>query len=412
MKISNYRKEKFGYVGCDNAGSVFLFKESAKKPLESNKDINIEEHKLLNLDISSDFHLSSPILVMLEITRKCNVQCKHCYIKGGPPRENELTTDELFKLLKKLSEMKVFHLIITGGEPMMRDDFIEIVNYATDLGFWVSVYTNATKFEEPLLKKINNKRNLEFVIGIDGFKNLKTRDVSPEDIKNNINLVRNLGLKISLDYTFTKHNINDVFEVIDWANTNNYNILFTDLVPLGNARYNQELLPKKNDVKKVLEAHKKYELFKLEQWKESNQGVQDTSNPFYLMYVIEGTTKQCKGSRCLAYISSNGDVYPCSNAAAENMYFADNVREKDFSEIWENCFSEMRKIKWDDFKRCDNCDFNKKLKDYQFCKLRCPVLSNIIHGDKFICGGTPYLIKLTEELIKHKETIIQEVMPE
>ena len=99
-----------------------------------------------------------------EMTYRCNELCVHCYNPGAahspeekPQREtDELTTAEAKALLFELAALGVFRLTLSGGEPTLRKDFIELLKDARRLGFQVVIYTNGLKMSDRLLDTIAN----------------------------------------------------------------------------------------------------------------------------------------------------------------------------------------------------------------------------------------------------------------
>jgi radical SAM protein with 4Fe4S-binding SPASM domain len=84
-------------------------------------------------------HLSAPEVVHVEVTKKCPLNCKHCYSAGDG---KELTAKQMKGLIDILAEMNVFQIAFGGGEPFSRKDFIEIAKYAYDCGIIPNVTTN------------------------------------------------------------------------------------------------------------------------------------------------------------------------------------------------------------------------------------------------------------------------------
>src|SRR5258708_6004639 len=84
------------------------------------------------LDVAPDFHLHTPPLVWLELTRRCNLECPHCYIDGGLAREGEMPGSEFHRLLDEFADMGVWAVAMTGGEPTLHPDFIPLVRHARD----------------------------------------------------------------------------------------------------------------------------------------------------------------------------------------------------------------------------------------------------------------------------------------
>lgn len=84
-----------------------------------------------------------PLAGSIELTLRCNLRCRHCYIHPDTAT-SELTTSEIIVVLDKLADAGVLFLLMTGGEILMRPDFKDIYLYAKKLGFLIILYTNAT----------------------------------------------------------------------------------------------------------------------------------------------------------------------------------------------------------------------------------------------------------------------------
>ncbi|MGA7875423.1 MAG: radical SAM protein, partial [Desulfoferrobacter sp.] len=83
-----------------------------------------------------------PFTVVFEITNQCNLKCLHCY--QGHTRE-ELTLVEIQRILGELAECGCLKLTLSGGEPTLREDFLDIFEYCHKLGFAITLFTNATR---------------------------------------------------------------------------------------------------------------------------------------------------------------------------------------------------------------------------------------------------------------------------
>jgi radical SAM protein with 4Fe4S-binding SPASM domain len=84
----------------------------------------------------------------IELTFRCNQRCAHCYcnlpVNDQETIEKELTTREIFRILDQIAEAGCLWLLITGGEPLLRKDFLEIYTYAKKKGFLITLFTNGT----------------------------------------------------------------------------------------------------------------------------------------------------------------------------------------------------------------------------------------------------------------------------
>ena len=97
-----------------------------------------------------------PYLVALNLTKRCNLKCDHCYLDattkaaGG---NDELSTEECFRLIDQIAEVnKGCLLVITGGEPLVRPDILDIARHAVNLGFMVVFGTNGMLINDQMAK--------------------------------------------------------------------------------------------------------------------------------------------------------------------------------------------------------------------------------------------------------------------
>ena len=117
-----------------------------------------------------------PFIVSYSITTKCNLSCRHCYseaTKDSAP--NELTTEEAFRLIDDLAGWRIGLLVLDGGEPLCRDDFLEIVSHASNRGIRTVVGSNGTLINEGMARKMVEAGVQSVAISIDG-ANAKTHD--------------------------------------------------------------------------------------------------------------------------------------------------------------------------------------------------------------------------------------------
>ena len=89
-----------------------------------------------------------PILITLEITARCNNNCRHCYINlpanDKKAKEKELPFAKIKRIIDQVIDLGGLWCLITGGEPLVREDFFDVYLYAKKKGLLVSVFTNAT----------------------------------------------------------------------------------------------------------------------------------------------------------------------------------------------------------------------------------------------------------------------------
>ena len=86
-----------------------------------------------------------PFLVFWEVTRACALACKHCRAVAQPrPHPDELTHEEALRLIDQLAELRPPMLVLTGGDPVMRPDILELIRAAAGKGLHVALSPAAT----------------------------------------------------------------------------------------------------------------------------------------------------------------------------------------------------------------------------------------------------------------------------
>jgi radical SAM protein with 4Fe4S-binding SPASM domain len=116
--------------------------------------IKQEEYK----DFSWVLHQKSghkPIVAQMELTLRCPLHCQHCYAEIYPPKEaikHELSTKKVKMIMDKCKEAGTIWFCFTGGDPLLRKDFIELYLYAKKLGFITGVFTSLIPFNQKILE--------------------------------------------------------------------------------------------------------------------------------------------------------------------------------------------------------------------------------------------------------------------
>ncbi len=98
--------------------------------------------------------LDAPICLTWELTYACNLACVHCLSSSGQRDPRELSTDEAKAVLDELHDLQVFYINIGGGEPMVRRDFFELVEYAIGRGLGVKFSTNGAYIDAEKARRL------------------------------------------------------------------------------------------------------------------------------------------------------------------------------------------------------------------------------------------------------------------
>lgn len=161
--------------------------------------------------------LFPPEMLILSLTTRCNFRCVYCNIRKDSKKEDELKTHEIYSILDQAKDMGIETLVLSGGEPFVREDVFDIINYANSLGFNVNVGSNGV-FGAGIIKRIiaSGVKHLHF--SLDGFKNTNDRlrkKSSFDIIIQNIKLLKksNPDLSLGIGTVVTSKNCDELFEM-------------------------------------------------------------------------------------------------------------------------------------------------------------------------------------------------------
>ena len=112
--------------------------------------------------------LQAPICLTWELTYACNLACIHCLSSSGRRDPNELSTAEALALIDEMAELKIFYVNVGGGEPLVRQDFFELLDHAVDRGVGVKFSTNGTRLDKVRAKRLAETEYVDVQISVDG----------------------------------------------------------------------------------------------------------------------------------------------------------------------------------------------------------------------------------------------------
>ncbi|MCL1934991.1 MAG: radical SAM protein [Defluviitaleaceae bacterium] len=155
----------------------------------------------------------SPLYGCIDLTYDCNLSCKHCVFINNDISEKKLTTKEVKHILDDFEEKKLIGVQLSGGEPLLRKDFIEILQYASKKKYAVSIATNGTLINDSIIEEFKkcNVKNVQ--LSIDGFE--KSNDFlrgegTFKKITNILDKLVNEDIPVSIVTMITKQNINEI----------------------------------------------------------------------------------------------------------------------------------------------------------------------------------------------------------
>lgn len=319
-----------------------------------------------------------PNSAWFHITSECNLNCFYCALSCGRALYNELKTEEIFDIIKDLSDSGISRLYITGGEPLLRKDFFEIVDYGTKIGLEVVIETNGFILTREKLNKIKNLKVNRINLSLDGVK-AETHDYirgvkgSFERVINSIEISKELKFQVSVYYCVNKYNINESLAFIDLmvrlgvpkigflkfslaGRGRNYQNLWIN--PEEWVRFYKKIEKKRQDLKDIIEIRYTPSLVRVSEADTTGKLI-----PFC------GARERAS---CSCNISPIGDLYPCP--LLPNFPLG-NLRKNKFLDIW------TKSKNWEywnnpDLKKlCPNCKYKDK------CMGGCRAYAYILGGD-------------------------------
>lgn len=168
--------------------------------------------------------LGKPVAATFELTPRCNFDCRMCYIRSdGKQRDEELSTEQWKDIGTQVRDAGAAMVLLTGGEPLIREDFPEIYQYLKKLGLLVSVNTNASLLKGDILelfKKDPPNRINATLYGASAETYEKLCSVNRfDDVINNLKAVSEAGLQLRINMSITPDNCNELEKMLEIASS-------------------------------------------------------------------------------------------------------------------------------------------------------------------------------------------------
>lgn len=313
--------------------------------------------------------LKAPVLrhLFFELTMNCNEHCKHCGSSCGDGNAPDiLSTEEYFGIIDQIKRdfgTKGLMLCITGGEPLLRRDFFDIMGYANELGFNWGMTSNGTLIDRETAHRLRLAGMKTVSISIDGLEAThnefrRTKDGYSRAMAGIQNLIDEGGFHhIQVTTVVTHESINELdalFDIFDKIDIDSWRVI--NLEPIGRAKQYPELLLTADDHKRLFSFIKEK---------------RDAGYPLcygcshYLGLSLEAELRDwyfiCNAGIYTASIMANGDIGACLDIERRPELIQGNIRERTFKDVWEN---EFRPFRDPDYRSCDMCD---KCDDKIFC---------------------------------------------
>lgn len=339
-------------------------------------------------------------LIAWEVTRACNLVCKHCRaeaITEAPP--GELSTEEAKALIDTFPETGSPIIIFTGGEPLMRKDVFELVRYARDKGLRCVMAPNGTLITPEIAQEMKESGIARCSISIDA-PEAESHDLFrgvPGAFKaalQGIEYLKEAGIEFQINTTVTKNNIHsfkDTFKLAEDLGSSAWHIFL--LVPMGRAaklldqvitaKEYEEVLNWFYDFRKTTDMHLKAtcapHYYRIMRQRAKEEGIAVTPEVFGM----DALTRGCLGGTGFCFISHSGQVQPCGYLELD----CGNIRDTPFPEIWRNSkpFQQFRTPSEYEGK-CGHCEYHRVCGG---CRARAHSISDNYMAEEPLCTYAP-----------------------
>ena len=294
---------------------------------------------------------SGPVVVW-NSTKTCNLECIHCYASAKKKAfPGEMTTEEGRALIDDLASFNVPALLMSGGEPFVRPDIIELAEYAIKSGVRVTFSTNGILIDDARAKKLKEIGVTYCGISIDGAEprhdHMRGKQGAFQETLRGIRNCRKYDIRVGLRFTLTSDNIGDIDEIFRIVEREDIGRLcIYHLVYTGRGAYLSGIDPTAEQKRAFLDKL----IRQTDKWNAEGRNVEvmtvdnHADGPFIYMWLLENDPARAEaayelvmkngGNRtgvAIGAIDSFGQVHPDQFT---QHHVVGNIRERTFSEIW------------------------------------------------------------------------------
>lgn len=335
----------------------------------------------------------------IRVTRACPLKCPHCYVyttpESGNRLDDELTTEEIKSLIDQFQALGCGNLFITGGEPFIRKDIVEIYRYTAERGMQLSTSTSGTTFTEKTAEALKGINWAMFQVSLDGpeevndrirgkgvfQKACRTIELMVKHEGNN----RTIGVSLSAENANAFHKLIDIADIIEATHFS-----ITLVVSTGRAAaMNEHGIRRGNDLKKIKDGLDRFFRDYLEK-KPRFKFSRTSTVPIALIprEILEREDPRNFMMCSFPYIlgvEADGRAAPCDGFFNLPEYIVGNVREQGLEILWKHpLFAELRSIKPQDLRGvCSVCKWAAQC--YGGCRASAAVEFGDIRASDPVC---------------------------
>ncbi|MBO6140252.1 MAG: radical SAM protein [Ruminococcus sp.] len=297
--------------------------------------------------------------LFLELTLRCNENCLHCGSRCGDVKSEEMPVQAYFEFLDKIKRdfsPKLPMLCITGGEPLLREEFAEIMGYAHKLGFKWGMTSNATLIDEEKVQMLKDTGMGTISVSIDGLK--ETHDTFRRSKGGFERAVRGIKLlmqggfqEVQVTTVVTKKSLpelDELFELMKELDVDSWRVI--GIEPMGRALELQDYFLSMDEQRKMLD-------FIRAKRREGWPVMYGCSHYLGLEYEREVRDWYflCNAGVYTASIMANGNITACLDIERREETIQGNILKDDFTKVWKERFEIYRTPLWEKNEKCRDC---------------------------------------------------------
>jgi MoaA/NifB/PqqE/SkfB family radical SAM enzyme len=334
----------------------------------------------------------------LDLTYRCNNNCRHCWLwipVGSPKKNRELTLEEIKSVIEEARGMGCCKWAISGGEPMLRPDFPEIIDYITRRAVSYSLNTNGTLISHKIAQLLRRKGNSVVALygaTSDVHDHITRKPGSFQATMQGFAYLKEAGADFIVQIIPMKDNYHQFRDMVNLAESLSHSYKIGSpwlyLSADGDPERNREILRQRLEPRDVIELDKPDPSY--EEWMEKEEGdgechIRD-DNRFFSV---------CTGSRHKFHIDPYGQMTFCS--FIQDSFLRYDLRKGNFKECWEVFIPSLPDKVRSNREYMENCGSCEQRKDCRWC----PAYGYLEH--RRLSAKVEYLCTIAKETRKFKE---------
>lgn len=286
--------------------------------------------------------LSVKPVVVWNSTERCNLKCKHCYSSSEDRSySSELTTSEAMKLISDLKKFKIPCLLISGGEPLLRPDIFDLLEYAKKLELPTALSTNGTLLDDKTAQRLAQSSTRYIGISLDGIGEVNDRfrgitGAFAKTVKA-FDYLQKHHINSGLRFMLSKQNLASLQEILQFIEDHEIKrVCFYHVVPVGRA-LNSNLTPSNDEIRKAMDVIMEWSEIMISNDKDIEVlTVDNHADAIYLLLRqrMKGKRQDNLGASLIQKIQNNGGAQFSSGVGIACIDATGNVHPDQF---WKNC---------------------------------------------------------------------------